>query len=116
MNLVGTSRSTQTGDPLGTRVLHYQEAFIRGNPSRTNDEWRLFVYLDKFPEELKMINDIDFSQTFEAEHDLNREGGRLYQLVVKAVARSLELSIDCSIIACGMRSNFNKDYLSHFWR
>ena len=76
-----------------------------------------FVYLDKhFPEELKMINDIDFSldSPFEAEHDINREGGRLYQLVVKAVARSLELGIDCSIIACGMRSNFNKDYLSAF--
>lgn len=75
-----------------------------------------FTYLDNHhQEELLMINDIDFSldSPFEEEHDLNR-GNKLYKLTLEAIRRSLELGIDCSVITCGMRRNFNKDYLSSF--
>ncbi len=76
-----------------------------------------FFYLDKhYPDELRMVNDIDFSldSPFESEHDDNREGGRLYRLVIKAIQRSLSIGIDCSIIACGMRTNFDRKYLSAY--
>lgn len=75
-----------------------------------------FTYLyDHFPDELRMVNDIDFSldSPFQKEHDLNR-GVKLYKLVIHAIERAIELGIDCSIIACGMRQNFNKDYLSAY--
>ncbi|HEX2046201.1 MAG TPA: radical SAM protein [Acidimicrobiales bacterium] len=75
-----------------------------------------FWYLDKHHrDELLMVNDIDFSldSPFAAEHDLNR-GARLFHLVVRCIRRSLELGIDCSVITCGMRQNFNKEYLSTF--
>ena len=75
-----------------------------------------FFYLDKnHHDELLLINDIDFSldSPFAVEHDLNR-GARLHRLVVKCIQRSVELGIDCSVITCGMRANFDKDYLSTF--
>ena len=75
-----------------------------------------FEHLDKYyPNELKMINDIDFSldSPFKEEHDKNR-ATKLYDLVVRSIQRSVELEIDCSIIACGMKLNFNSDYLSAY--
>jgi radical SAM protein with 4Fe4S-binding SPASM domain len=75
-----------------------------------------FWWLDRhYPDELRMINDIDFSldSPFAREHDLNR-GARLFALVVRCIQRSVELGIDCSVITCGMRQNFDKDYLSTF--
>lgn len=69
-----------------------------------------FTYLDEHhPEELRMINDIDFSldSPYEHEHDLNR-GGKLWRLTIDAIRRSVEIGIDCSVIACGMRANFTE--------
>jgi len=53
-----------------------------------------FTYLEQHhPEELLMINDIDFSldSPFQKEHDLNR-GVKLYKTLIKAIQRSLELA------------------------
>src|SRR5260370_27112667 len=75
-----------------------------------------FTYLhDHLLEELLMINDIDFSldSPFEHEHDENR-GARLYKLTSRAIQQAVALGIDCSVIACGMRKNFDRDYLSAF--
>jgi len=75
-----------------------------------------FTWLDEhYPEELRMINDIDFSldSPFEAEHDLNR-ASKLYKLILKCIERSLAIGIDCSVIACGMKKNFNEDYLAAY--
>jgi radical SAM protein with 4Fe4S-binding SPASM domain len=75
-----------------------------------------FVYLDRHHhDELMMLNDIDFSldSPFEAEHDLNR-GVKLYRLTIEAIRRCLDLGIDCSVITCGMRRNFDLDHLSAF--
>ncbi len=75
-----------------------------------------FIYLDQhYPNELRMINDIDFSldSPFEKEHDLNR-GVKLYKSTIKAIQRSVEIGIDCSVIACGMRANFNEEHLSAY--
>ncbi len=75
-----------------------------------------FVYLEwHHREELLMLNDIDFSldSPFEEEHDLNRRA-TLFRLTLGAVQRSLELGIDCSIITCGMRRNFDLEHLSAF--
>lgn len=68
---------------------------------------------DHHPDELKLINDIDFSldSPYEAEHDHNR-GTRLYRLVIAAIQRARAMGIDCSVIACGMKENFTPDYLS----
>jgi radical SAM protein with 4Fe4S-binding SPASM domain len=75
-----------------------------------------FAYLERHhPEELRLLNDIDFSldSPFEDEHDLNR-GNRLYGLTIRAIQRAVELGLDCSVIACGMRQNFTPDYLSSY--
>lgn len=75
-----------------------------------------FSYLDQhYPEVLRMVNDIDFSldSPFQCEHDLNR-GVALFKTVIKAIKRSLELNIDCSVIACGMKQNFTQEYLSAY--
>lgn len=75
-----------------------------------------FTYLDAHhPDELRMLNDIDFSldSPLKDEHDLNR-GTKLYQLVTGAIARANELGVACGIITCGMRKNFTVDYLSGF--
>lgn len=66
-------------------------------------------------EELMMINDIDFSldSPFETEHDANR-GGKLYQLTIDAMKSAVDLGIDCSVIACGMKENFTEQYLSAY--
>jgi radical SAM protein with 4Fe4S-binding SPASM domain len=75
-----------------------------------------FVYLERHHrEELMMLNDIDFSldSPFEEEHDLNRRA-KLFRLTLGAVQRSLEMGMDCSIITCGMRRNFDREHLSAF--
>jgi radical SAM protein with 4Fe4S-binding SPASM domain len=75
-----------------------------------------FNFLDAHnPEELCMLNDVDFSldSPVKDEHDINR-GAKLYGLVTDAIARANELGIACSIITCGMRKNFTLDYLSGF--
>ena len=75
-----------------------------------------FTYLERYDRDaLMMINDIDFSidSPFEEEHNLNR-GTKLYRLTIGAIRRSLEIGIDCSVVTCGMRRNFNRDYLSAF--
>lgn len=75
-----------------------------------------FHWLDRHrPDVLALLNDIDFSldSPYEAEHDENR-GGRLFRVVIAAIERSVELGIDCSIIACGMRRNFDRPYLEAF--
>lgn len=75
-----------------------------------------FTWLDEqHPEVLRMINDIDFSldSPYAHEHDLNR-GGKLWRLTVDAIQRSVEIGIDCSIIACGMRANFDRSNLEAY--
>lgn len=75
-----------------------------------------FSYLyGRHRDELRMVNDIDFSldSPFEQEHNDNRDSN-LYALVLESVSRSLGLGIDCSIIACGMRANFDPDHLEAF--
>jgi radical SAM protein with 4Fe4S-binding SPASM domain len=75
-----------------------------------------FTYLDEHHrEELMMINDIDFSldSPFEDEHDANR-GNKLHGLVLNAIQRSRSLGIDCSVIACGMRANFDEFHLEAY--
>lgn len=75
-----------------------------------------FWYLcEHHRDELMMVNDIDFSldSPFAEEHDAGR-GAPLFERVVRGVQKSRDLGIDCSIIVCGMKSNFNKDQLSAF--
>ena len=75
-----------------------------------------FIYLAKFhPEELAMLNDIDFSldSPYQEEHDLNR-GGTLYKSTLKAIRQAVEMGIDCSVITCGMKGNFTREHLSAF--
>jgi len=75
-----------------------------------------FHYLRKrHPDELRMVNDIDFSldSPFQEEHDLNR-GNSLYKLTIENIRRAVDMGIDCSVIICGMRKNFTPTYLSAF--
>lgn len=75
-----------------------------------------FAYLERHDRDaLMMINDIDFSldSPFEREHNLNRRT-KLYRLAIRAIRRSLEIGIDCSVVTCGMRRNFDQEHLSAF--
>jgi len=73
------------------------------------------VLEERYPRELRLVNDIDFSldSPFWREHDLNR-GARLFKLVVEGVERAREIGIAASIIFCGMRGNFDIEHLSAF--
>ncbi len=75
-----------------------------------------FLHLHKYyPKELSMINDIDFSldSPIRDEHDLNR-GTQLFDRTINAIKICRELEIDCSIVTCGTKANFNPAYLSKF--
>ncbi len=101
----------QTILPYIIRALH-----DAGLPVGLTTNGATFFYLDKnHHDELLLVNDIDFSldSPFAVEHDVNR-GARLHRLVVRSIERAVELGIDCSVITCGMRANFDKDYLSTF--
>lgn len=69
----------------------------------------------KFPKELQMINDVDFSldSPHKKYHDQNR-GAPLYESVLKGLSTARDLRINCSIIFCGMRGNFDKVTISEF--
>lgn len=118
VNLGGNEPIYTHGTDLKSTLLPYiiRKLMEANIPVGLTTNGASFIYLDNnHREELLMINDIDFSldSPFEEEHDLNR-GNKLYKLTLKAIQRSLELGIDCSVITCGMRKNFNKDYLSAF--
>jgi radical SAM protein with 4Fe4S-binding SPASM domain len=118
VNLGGNEPVYTHGTDLKSTLLPYiiRRLTEAGIPVGLTTNGASFTYLDNHHrEELLMINDIDFSldSPFEEEHDLNR-GNKLYRLTLQAIRRSLELGIDCSVITCGMRKNFNRDYLSSF--
>ena len=75
-----------------------------------------FTYLERrHPDVLGLLNDIDFSldSPFAAEHDANR-GVPLYTQTVQAITRCREMGIDCSIVTCGMKGNFDRGHLGGF--
>ncbi len=118
VNLGGNEPIYTHGPDIRQTVLPYIIRAIHeaGMPVGLTTNGATFFYLDKnHPAELSLINDIDFSldSPFEKEHDLNR-GRRLFALVVRSIRRSVELGIDCSVITCGMRANFNENDLSTF--
>jgi radical SAM protein with 4Fe4S-binding SPASM domain len=118
VNLGGNEPIYTHGPDIRQTVLPYIVSKLTeaGIPVGLTTNGVTFTYLDEHhPEELAMINDIDFSldSPFAREHDLNR-GGKLYRLVIEAMQRAVELGIDCSVIACGMRQNFTPEYLSAY--
>jgi len=118
VNLGGNEPIYTHGTDLKSTLLPYiiRKLTETGIPVGLTTNGASFTYLDKhYREELLMINDIDFSldSPFEEEHDLNR-GNKLYRLTIEAIQRAQELGIDCSVITCGMRKNFNLHYLSTF--
>jgi len=118
VNLGGNEPIYTHGSDLSATLLPYiiRSLYEAEIPVGLTTNGVSFTWLDKYyHEELLMINDIDFSldSPFEKEHDLNR-GNKLYRLVVEAIQRSVELGIDCSVIACGMKKNFTKEYLSSY--
>jgi radical SAM protein with 4Fe4S-binding SPASM domain len=118
VNLGGNEPIYTHGDDLSRTILPYiiRELTNADIPVGLTTNGISFKYLEQhYPEELKMINDIDFSldSPFQKEHDFNR-GVKLYKTTISAIQRSIELGIDCSIIACGMRQNFTKEYLSAY--
>lgn len=118
VNLGGNEPVYTHGADLKATILPYiiRQLTAAEIPVGLTTNGASFVYLyNHHRTELLMINDIDFSldSPFEGEHNLNR-GNNLYRLTIEMVRRSLELGIDCSVITCGMRKNFNRDYLSSF--
>lgn len=118
VNLGGNEPVYTHGADIRDSILPYILRTLddAGLPVGLTTNGMTFWWLDKHhPDELALVNDIDFSldSPFAEEHDLNR-GARLFSLVVRCIQRSLEIGIDCSVITCGMRQNFDKDYLSTF--
>lgn len=118
VNLGGNEPIYTHGVDIRQTILPYiiRKLTEAGIPVGLTTNGASFFYLDKnHHEELLMINDIDFSldSPFAEEHDLNRRA-QLFGLIVQSIQRSVELGIDCSVITCGMRQNFNKDDLSTF--
>lgn len=115
VNLGGNEPVYTHGRDIGKTLLPYiiRTLHEAGIPVGLTTNGVSFLYLDKYhPRELRMINDIDFSldSPYQQEHDLNR-GKKLYAVTIQTIQRALELGIDCSVIACGMRGNFNEQYL-----
>lgn len=118
VNLGGNEPIYTHGPNIRETILPYIVRTLHENgiPVGLTTNGVSFTYMDEhFPEELKLINDIDFSldSPFEKEHNANR-GNKLYKLTVEAITRSLSLGIDCSVITCGMKANFDESYLSAF--
>jgi len=118
VNLGGNEPIYTHGPDIRRTILPYiiRTLHEAGLPVGLTTNGATFFYLDKnHHDELLLVNDIDFSldSPFEREHDVNR-GARLHRLVVRCIERAVELGIDCSVITCGMRANFDRDYLSTF--
>jgi radical SAM protein with 4Fe4S-binding SPASM domain len=118
VNLGGNEPIYTHGPDIRRTILPYiiRTLHEAGIPVGLTTNGTTFLYLDHHHgDELRMVNDIDFSldSPFAGEHDLNR-GARLHDLVIRCIQRSLELSIACSVITCGMRRNFNRETLSSF--
>lgn len=70
---------------------------------------------ENFPDQMMLLNDVDFSLDApnRAEHDANR-GAHLFDLVLREIEEATKRGIDCSIIFCGMKANFNQQTLEEF--
>lgn len=71
------------------------------------------IYLEKnFPEEFKMLNDIDisFDSPFEEEHNKNR-GANLYSQAIAVLEMCQKYNKDHTIVMCAMKWNFSEDHL-----
>jgi len=118
VNLGGNEPIYTHGSDIKATLLPYiiRSLHAAGIPVGLTTNGVSFTWLDEHHhDELMMINDIDFSldSPFEAEHDLNR-GNKLYKRTLQAIQRSVDLGIDCSVIACGMKKNFTPEYLSAY--
>jgi radical SAM protein with 4Fe4S-binding SPASM domain len=118
VNLGGNEPVFTHGPSIRETILPYiiRTLHDAGLPVGLTTNGMSFLWLDRHhPDELAMINDIDFSldSPFADEHNANRRA-RLYDLVVGCIRRCRELGIDCSVIACGMRGNFDAEHLSAF--
>jgi len=104
-------RLDETQLPLIIRALH-----DAGIPVGLTTNGFTFHVLDrKYPAELALVNDIDFSldSPHRDEHDLNRDAP-LFDSVIAGIRRAREIGLDCSVITCGMLDNFDLDVLSDF--
>lgn len=71
------------------------------------------IYLEKnYPEEFKLLNDIDVSldSPFEEEHNKNR-GANLYKQALKVLKICQEYKKDHTIVMCAMKWNFSVKHL-----
>ncbi len=75
-----------------------------------------FRYLaEHHPDELRLVNDIDFSldSPYRSDHDGHR-CARLFGLVVESIQQCHAIGIDCSITACATRDSFQPRIITGF--
>lgn len=70
----------------------------------------LIALKNKYPECLKLLNDVDvsFDSPYEDEHNKNR-GGDVYKYAIQALEICRENKIESGIIMCAMNWNFTRD-------
>lgn len=94
--------------PLTIRML-YENGILVG---LTTSGISLVHLAKEFPEEFRLLNDIDvsFDSPFETEHNLNR-GANLYSTAINALDAARSNGIPNSIIICAMNWNFTEKHI-----